>query len=256
MDVYLNAATTKKVVYPWKRWITLIAGRAQRLPGEWEECIRVLRRREVIFFFSFGVSGTLAKTCWKPLFFYHVQQNQAKSAEKRGKTFYTSVIVKRKNESIGQRFSALCHLRYLRQYVQGHTRWDEPKAGAVRTAQRPVLAQQSCCFDALGAERAECNFSAPLWSTACWEGYGTEQVSVGPMKEASLWVEKQTCKIPFLSFPNILPLRIFQHRSALKWVSQNFYVYDTHMTGSKKITCKCGVDCSFNQRVGREKKNS
>lgn len=80
----------KKVVYPWKRWITLIAGWAQCLPGEWEECIRVLRRREVIFF-SFGVLGTLAKTCWKPLFFYHVQQNQAKSAEKRGKTFFVKM---------------------------------------------------------------------------------------------------------------------------------------------------------------------
>lgn len=157
------------------------------------------------FFFSFGVSGTLAKTCWKPLFFYHVQQNQAKSAEKRGKTFCTSVIVKRKNESIGQRFP-LCHLRHVRQYVQGHTRWEEPKAGAVRTAQRLVLAQQSCCFDALGAERAECNFSAPLWSTACWGGYGTEQISVGPAKEAGLWVEKQTCKISFWVF------LIFYHR--------------------------------------------
>lgn len=75
------------------------------------------------------------------------------------------------------------------QYVQGHRRWDEPKAGAVRTARCLVLAQQSSCFDAPGAKTAECSFSVALWSTAYWEGYSTEQVSVDSMKEAGLWVK-------------------------------------------------------------------
>lgn len=70
--------------------------------------------------------------------------------------------------------------------------WDEPKAGDVRRAPCLVLAQQSCRYDAPGATRAECNFSVPLslWSTACLGGYGTEQVSAGPKKEAGLWGEE------------------------------------------------------------------
>ena len=74
---------------------------------------------------------------------------------------------------------------------------DEPKAATVRTAQCLVLAQQSSCFDALGAKTAECIFSQPSRSTACWEGHSTEEASADSLGEAGLWVERNFLLFPF-----------------------------------------------------------
>lgn len=73
---------------------------------------------------------------------------------------------KKKGKRLTTQRLTFCHMHFLlpsdaSQYVKRHTRWDEPKAGAVRTARCLVLAQQSSCFDAPGAKRAECNFSVP-----------------------------------------------------------------------------------------------
>lgn len=188
------------------------------------------------------VSGTLTETCI------------VETPPPPKKVFYTlAFFLKKRIEVIRQKL-ILCHLHDGSQYVQGHGRWDEPRAAAVRTARCLVLARQSSCFDAPGAKRAECNFSVPLWSTACWVGYSTEQASVDSMKEAGLWVKTNlwnhlwvssyftaddislnVCAVGFPELPHIY------EREVMGWIL------------NPTNACKCRLDCSLIQRRQRVK---
>lgn len=70
---------------------------------------------------------------------------------------------------------------------------------AVRTARPPVLVQQSSCRGAPGVKRGESNFSACLWSAACWEGACAGKASVDQMQEALLRVQTNVCFYPSFS---------------------------------------------------------
>lgn len=83
--------------------------------------------------------------------------------------------------------------------------------GAVRTAQPLVLVQRSSCRGAPGAKPGECNFSACLWSAACWEGVCAGKASVDRMLEALLRIQTNVCLYPLFSFHffrKIPPMRL------------------------------------------------